>query len=155
MSDINLDQQQAIEDAEAEGTTVVKGTPTRLLLDIDSDEQWKHFQAMLPQVAFNLSRHVRTTIKKGVWWRSKNKNRHVKLTLSKPLVVPWRVAIQALLGSDSRRELLTLCRLGPKSPEPSMLFRPAGAKLHNVPIQEWRESDIVRSQEAIDDDLPF
>lgn len=68
--------------------------------------------------------------------RSKSGNRHVILTLKKPLSAQYRILIQACMGSDRTREALSFIRLLGGIDTPVLLFKP----------REVVESEVVESE---------
>ena len=87
-----------------------------LQLDIDNEEQYEHFQRMRPAVEemFDVTDIVETPSKSG--------NRHIRLFTAYNLSVPERIALQALLGSDPKKELISLRRWLNGDPVPILLF---------------------------------
>lgn len=95
----------------AQGYAIVLPKPNELQIDIDTDEQFAIFERASESMARN-------------WWldsgmysieinpsKSGLPSRHVTITLPFD-VTPWqRVALQASLGSDPMRELLSSIRL--------------------------------------------
>lgn len=69
---------------------------------------------------------IRQTMKANVVddYRSKGGGRHVIISTSLPLSDFERIAIQAFLGSDPKREALAWRRLKLGFPHPQMLFKP-------------------------------
>lgn len=57
-------------------------------------------------------------------WRSHGGNTHIVLTMTQELSPEARIAIQAILGSDPIRELLSLARVENGCRDPIALFRP-------------------------------
>lgn len=57
-------------------------------------------------------------------WKSHGGNTHVVLTLLQDLTPQARIALQAVLGSDPIRELLSLVRVENDCQDPIALFRP-------------------------------
>jgi hypothetical protein len=60
-------------------------------------------------------------------WTSKSgENEHVVVTLYEPLSAEKRILLQALLGSDLKREALSLAGVRMGRRNPIMLFKPRG-----------------------------
>jgi hypothetical protein len=57
-------------------------------------------------------------------WASKSGNRHVIVRFPKTLSSEMRIALQACLGSDPKREILSLMRVMSGSKYTSVLFKP-------------------------------
>ena len=104
--------------AAAEKFDVIKGTSTTLLIDLDTPEAKAQYERVLPKVVENFA------VVSTQSWLSKSGNTHVLITLAEPLSPPWRLALQAALGSDGIREVLGLKRYENGIPEPSALFKP-------------------------------
>lgn len=114
------DQISKREQAKTDGFTVVNPAPDVLLLDLDSDAQEAQYNAMLPFVAAYLE-----GTKERERWRSKSgKHWHVVVQLPFGIDMASRIALQAALGSDPKREILSIALLH----SPSCLFRPQEAK---------------------------
>lgn len=114
-------KQEAIDRAEAEGFTVVRSDARTLLLDLDTHAALEQFYRVLPVV----EEHY--TIMDETRWRSKSGNTHVKLTLAAPLPIMERYALQAALGSDGVKEVLSILGLKFGCIEPALLFQPTDA----------------------------
>jgi hypothetical protein len=103
--------------AQKHNLKIVLPEPNQLQLDIDSTklpEFHEHHIYILEQ--FNKVTAVRTT-------KSKSGNMHVYIDLERPVDPYERIALQACLGSDLKRELLTLNNLkDPSNTRPQFLF---------------------------------
>lgn len=53
---------------------------------------------------------------------SKSGNKHIYVRLEKPITATERLVFQAALGSDPKREILSLARLKRGEPNPTLLF---------------------------------
>jgi len=98
-----------------------------LQLDIDSDEAYD--QALMNiELLMSLGReHAVMDLLVGesmMVRRSKGGNRHVTLGLRQALSVYERLALQAILGSDPSRELLSMAGIRAGKDQPIVLFRP-------------------------------
>lgn len=110
--------------AEAHGFIVVRGDAWTLLLDLDTEQQRAQYEAVMPHFEQNYA------VEEIESWPSKSGNRHTRLKLYTPISEPaMRYALQAALGSDPVKELLSIVRLRNGVPEPSMLFKPGLAKV--------------------------
>jgi hypothetical protein len=58
------------------------------------------------------------------YWSSKSGNTHCYVTLKQPVAAAERIALQSCLGSDPKREALSVLRLLNSIEEPSLLFKP-------------------------------
>jgi hypothetical protein len=97
---------------------VVRSSPTTLLLDLDTPEAIEQFYRVLPKVAEHFG------VERREEWKSKSGKQHVRVFLDAPQPLAVRLALQAALGSDGIREVLSLKRMANGCEEPSLLFRP-------------------------------
>jgi len=116
--------------AERLGFDVVMGHDNLLLLDLDDKAARSTFDHNLDVV-----KRIFGVEKIDAWVsKSGGDHQHVAVTLKQKATILERVAIQAALGSDPIREILTLVRLRNGVKEPSRLFRPKGvASEHSGP----------------------
>jgi hypothetical protein len=104
------------------GCTIEYADEFTLQLDLDSPQAFTKFQDMYKLAKeLKLFEHdegylVRTS-KSGY-------GKHVTIALTESLSTERRIALQAMLGSDSRREMLSLARLDEGQERPILLFRP-------------------------------
>lgn len=127
MSDFSRTLAEAKEEAERRDCDVIVATSSTLLLDFDSLEGVATYERNRDMV------NRMFQIKNEETWRSGSGlpyHLHVVLTLDAVLNVAERVALQAALGSDPVREMLSIRRihLGDKN-EPSLLFKPKAAAI--------------------------
>jgi hypothetical protein len=104
-------------------------TPNRFTaqIDLDTKNDVKTFRKMVyilrartnlyAQACFDMPRFISTRIH-----RSKGGHWHAKIVCDKPLSDITRIALQAVLGSDRKRELLSLCRYFAGSRYPTLFF---------------------------------
>lgn len=122
------DSEIAVDKALASGMTVVVRGDWQLLLDID-DQDVGNLAERIEQVPAMTGRAVEN----AEMWRSKSGNIHVAITLQSdpgnPLSSMEAVALQAILGSDWRRESLAVAGVRAGSEYYSVLFRPSGAEV--------------------------
>ncbi len=108
--------------ARLKGFTVVEGDDNHLLLDIDSKELdakfWTVFSMMLDRFPGDYER-----------WNSKSGNWHFYITLDSPLPLLERIALQAMCGSDPRKEMMSLCSAMIGVTNPVLLFKPPQRRL--------------------------
>jgi hypothetical protein len=100
---------------------VVNASDYVLQLDFDSPE--------IPDdgaVVFGLLKDLGFIPEDTRWeqWRSKSGNWHVQIHFDEPVPARQRVLLQALLGSDPKREALNLARIHHGCENPIRLFRP-------------------------------
>jgi hypothetical protein len=110
--------------AEVAGFDVVIGHETMLTLDLDSEEAEAQFRNELEAVNRLLG------VLKVEEWPSKRggAHKHAVVWLKTPATALERIALQAALGSDPLREILSVIRLRNGIAEPSRLFRPRKGK---------------------------
>lgn len=104
-------------DARRLGLDVVYPEKDQLLLDIDSDADATWMEQMLDVLRENgaeVSVEKTTTSKSG--------NLHVYIRMGRDLTPIERVALQACLGSDRKRELLSVLRIWYTDRAPTVLF---------------------------------
>lgn len=114
--------EESIKKAEHFDCDVIRSDEYHLLLDLDSKEQQKHFDKMLKSGALQKFFPCKVVD----FWQSKSGkgHKHVVLKLEKPLHPLQRLVLQAALGSDPNREILTLQRVLRGEEEPSLLYKP-------------------------------
>lgn len=112
--------QKQLQKAREQGFEIVEGKPDKLLIDLDSWEDKLKFDSM-----FNMfSKHYNIEgIKR---WPSKSgKGEHVVIKTANRFNSLERIALQAILGSDIKREMFNFVKaekFGVR--EPSVLFKP-------------------------------
>lgn len=120
MSDLSPNNEKSIKEAEAAGFFVVRTAPNLLLLDIDTKEAYQHYLKMFPIVNKQIK-----IVKIGQWSSKSGKGRrHIVLQTAKALPVVQRMLLQAILGSDLKRELWDLQRVWDQEDNPVVLFKP-------------------------------
>ena len=125
LSDYKIETEQAradqkIQDREREGFETFKTGPRVLLLDLDDAEALSIYEARREFVKslFPFAEKARWTSKSGV-------GTHVVLELQHPGLAPTeRLLLQAVLGSDYKRETLGLRRLQGEIHPFSFLLKP-------------------------------
>ncbi len=109
--------------AEKNGCVIELGNDHMLQLDLDNEAAYKTF---LSQVRLAWEIGVIPIGTRAVARPSKSGNIHVMLVM--PENVGWsatrRILVQALLGSDLKRELLNFRRFELGNPDATLLFRP-------------------------------
>lgn len=127
MSELDRDPFEA---AAKEGLAVFIGSARLLLVDLDSDEAWDHFRTQVQRLGEDgwVAEVLVTTSKSG--------NRHAYCWLAEPIPDEGlRLALQAGLGSDCVRELLSCLRvLGDKDRPASVLFE---TEQEALKVQAW------------------
>jgi|SRR6185312_8516346 len=114
--------EKAESDAEKKGRVVVKPRARELFLDIDSAEAWEFF---LERVA-KLREHVPLTYVVRPSPSGKPGRQHVVVTLERAVSPIERIALQAVLGSDLMRELLSYIRYARNDEAPTLFFETKG-----------------------------
>ena len=120
ISNDGLGFDQALKLAQEKNCTIELADDVTLQLDIDSEAA---FQTFVEQI----DRFNRLGIARWNGWtcrRSASGNRHITVALTDPLPATTRILLQACLGSDRTRELLSFARVLKGEPNPILLFRP-------------------------------
>jgi hypothetical protein len=105
---------------EEAGFEVIFGDPKHLLLDLDTDRDLNSYDNRSDDLLrmFGHFEIERYTSKSGRGW-------HVIVRLDEPIPnVLERIALQAALGSDPKREALSILRVRNGIAEPIRLFKP-------------------------------
>lgn len=111
-----------VHEARLKGFTVVEGDDYTLLLDIDKTELDVQFFTVLSML---LDRFPGDYEK----WKSKSGNWNIKITLDEPVPLVERIALQAMCGSDPRKEMMSLCSARIGVTNPVLLFKPPQRRL--------------------------
>jgi len=136
--------EDAAKHAESCGFEVYRGNEKTLLLDIDSGNDFRKFELNRDLIDELVG------IDDYTIWNSQSDKHHVLLRLKKPLSIELRLFIQACLGSDVKKELLTYKRILEGETEPVMLFRPRkwGNKWKNQANKRSEGQPILRDRDA-------
>ena len=110
--------EEAKHEARNKGFHVVECDDYTLLLDLDDEESKKQYSKMLPFFINLLG------AKEYQRWDSKSGNLHVIVRLPKAFPLSERLAFQAILGSDPKRELFSMIGAVNGIQNPSILFKP-------------------------------
>lgn len=98
---------------------VVTPSDLELQIDCDTKSDFSLFKRQVKRLTeFSDIIHTWTDVK------SRNGNVHVLVTLRRPLPVVERIMLQACLGSDRTREILSYARVLQGDPNPVLLLRP-------------------------------
>lgn len=87
--------------------------------------------------------------------KSKSGKRHLYIKLSRNVAASTRIALQACLGSDPVREVLSILRKLEGSEAPTALFE---TKKELKRVKAWRVENMMAASTAkaiLDDDVPF
>lgn len=115
MSDLAEDPKKTADEL---GLEVVTPTVFQLFIDIDSDEDEGVMREMIETLVKN-----GVAVKEEKWQYSKSGNKHFYLSVPVSLSPLERICLQACLGSDRKRELLSLLRVWQKTErEPTVFF---------------------------------
>jgi hypothetical protein len=115
-NDIPIESSRALAEAELMDYDVAIADERTLQLDLDTEAAFEQFNRYTGRLHAHFGiESVRETV-------SRRGNRHIYVTLSTPLPVPERIALQACLGSDPTREFLSLKRWLSNDPNPVLLF---------------------------------
>jgi len=133
MSELMLDWRSAEADAKAEGFEVIVGDDHTLLFDFDlPDKKLGLKMADAPHQFYKgldlLSAIFGGTVEEVDRWNSKSGGLHLVMKMKVPLPFHDRLLIQACLGSDPVRELLSWIGKQITGDSVSMLFKPGERK---------------------------
>lgn len=98
--------QEQIEQARAAGLDVIEPGPDEIFVDLDSQQDQYVMEALLP--LFSQNGLAIEVVKVS---RSRNGNKHAYLKAGRSLTDLERVALQAILGSDRKREAMGFLRI--------------------------------------------
>jgi hypothetical protein len=135
------------ETADKLGLHMVLPGRDELFIDADAGFDMDRYEAMRDVLHANgvLTEEVRITESKTPG------NLHIVLRLKNAKLSPTaRVAFQACLGSDPKREVLALLRIGYKTNRPATIFF---EKELPIEIEPPKETPVAKPIE--DDDIPF
>lgn len=105
--------------AELNGEVVVLPLPNQLLIDIDDEVSWTHFNVNITKV----HEYIGVLDQREKPSRSGDPNRrHITVDLYRDVTPMERILLQAVLGSDLRRELLSYCRITIDDPHPTLFL---------------------------------
>lgn len=117
--DKQTNSQKALDEARENDLEVVFPTPYELFLDFDTEEQFEYFNTM----SNLLYAHFGPVL--GMEWhasRSGLPHRHLTITLGNEITPKDRILLQALFGSDPKRELLSYVLLVTNDPHPTLFL---------------------------------
>jgi hypothetical protein len=161
MSDVNLDQDAAIEYAEDHGFRVYRGGARKILLDLDDQSAIDTYRDRLIKVteifsSDSVSTEVTVTfVEKRRWVSKSGRGLHIVLEASRPLKVRERLIIQLIFGSDPIKELYSLLRIWQGVKEPSLLFRPPKGMAEAAKAAISKKKSSFSPSWEFDDDVPF
>ncbi len=115
MSEINLEYEKAVAKAAELGLDIVEPDALTLQLDLDGQDAVVEFETRLTFLQ-SLEEAVVT------YTTSKSGNKHAYVKLGRRVGVSERIALQAALGSDWRRELFSILRLNRGNEHATLLF---------------------------------
>jgi hypothetical protein len=119
MSDLSKHVEDAALEAEEQGFEVIYATANTLLLDLDTPEDIKLFEKQ-----FEILHKEWNAVLTDGWTSKSGEGQHIIITLPETWSLEMRIAAQAALGSDRKRELLALKRAYKGVTNPIMLFKP-------------------------------
>jgi len=112
------DSRTAIEEAKKQGLVPVFPGPNQLQIDIDSDAQFAVYKRN-KDIVHQYWGIVHEMIELS---KSGGERRHITLTLKGTVGVLERIGLQAVLGSDLKREQFSLVRVLQKDAHPTLFF---------------------------------
>jgi hypothetical protein len=121
---IGPSSERAFKEAEAEGLEVVLPDDHTLQLDIDNDEDYDIYHENYPI----LEKYFKVLDTKEAPSRS-GKGKHITILLHEELGVYERIALQAALGSDRKREILNMVQARSGDPHPILFLEKKEQKL--------------------------
>jgi hypothetical protein len=144
----NGDRQKFIDKMVEDGYKVILPAANELQLDIDNEEQFKKAEDMLGLLSVMLQREDEDWV---VSWKegpSKSglPHRHITVKMPFPIDNGERIALQAICGSDPKRELLSLIRLRKGLISPILFFEKE--KVATEIDMNWEISDNEFNLEA-------
>ena len=119
-------RQDDIQGAIRNGLEIVVAGERDIFLDVDTDEDFAHFEKVRPLLAKWMQ------IQTVYMWRSKSNHRHIHIVSKVDIPIERRVLIQACCGSDRMKELCTLFDLMQSPNNVPLLFRPKGAAITSI-----------------------
>lgn len=114
-----LSSERAFVEAELNGWKVVLPKPNELLIDIDSNAQldifWKNYPRIIRYIG--VIDNIIKPSKSG-----EEGCKHITLVLEREVTPTERILLQAVLGSDLTREILSFCRILEDDPNPTLFL---------------------------------
>lgn len=110
--------QYAFDRALKEGLRIRLPLGNQLFIDLDGDEDLATFEGLLKILSDNIGvvDHVITPSKSGL------PHRHIIVNLKHKVTMLERIALQACLGSDRKREILSFIELSNGDSAPTLFF---------------------------------
>lgn len=112
-----VDLSNARRDADARGLEMYEPKDREFLVDLDDTESQYVMEALIP-----LARRVGIDVRLTKITRSQHGNKHAYLEVPFPLTALERLLLQAVFGSDRKRELLAFARYRKGIEPTSVLF---------------------------------
>lgn len=109
---------RAVQEANDNNLAVVYPTSNEIQLDLDTETAYETYQTVLPIV----SKHYGIVDIRENASRSGLPKRHVTVTVDKTLTNFERIALQACLGSDRIREILSVIQERNGDPHPTLFL---------------------------------
>lgn len=105
-----------IEQCLSEGLEIIYPNEHELFIDIDSEEDYQRFKDSFEKLSWNIN----AKIKRDTPSKSGLPNRHIVVEMPYYLNPLERIALQAILGSDPKRELLSYISLKDDAETPTI-----------------------------------
>lgn len=117
--------QRAINQAQMEGLDVVFPQDSALQIDIDNEHSYRLLQnqLLIMDKFVGPSNYTEKPSKSGAPWKL-----HITLTFDRTFTALERVGLQAMLGSDRVRELLSYVQLQNGDPHPTLFLEKVAPK---------------------------
>lgn len=165
MSDVVLDQTDAIAEAEANGMVVEKYGGDYILLDLDTTRGARQFLDHIENFEQNVLEFGEWQVVKYTSWNSKSGGVHVAIEMDHAKEIKDILICQSYLGSDGVRDFLSLMRVWQGNEEPRLLFRPEGNKMRPGLAEAVKlvrklagnsQKAVTRAEAVVlEDDVPF
>lgn len=165
MSSLRNTYEEAAAYAAEQKLWIVHSHPQVLQLDLDSSESVQFMKDQLSlwvdgEVHARLTDLPLTGVRFGkpMFTRSRNRNWHAYIRIDKPLSIPERITYQSFLGSDRKRELLSMMRFLRGEQNAILLFEIGkyylAAKGVGMTIDMKRKrEDRIRAQEMMEQEM--
>jgi hypothetical protein len=111
--------QSDVAKARRDGFDVVWPELDQVLLDLDDQNAMEHYERILP-----MAKDIFGAVERRRWRSKSGQGWHVVVEVDHELTAIQRVALQAAMGSDRKRELMATARAMRRDEHVSVLFKP-------------------------------
>lgn len=112
---------EAQKQAAAKGLIVVHPADDELFVDIDDDASYGVFQENLAVIRRQIA-HLDISCSTTPSPSRRSGRYHIRVKMPRPVTPIERIALQAILGSDRKREALSWCRIETGVGSPTLFF---------------------------------